>query len=60
MKSGRVNSPESLATASAAYRAFGNSWAKIDRVARRDARTGVYVIPLREAPAQEEPDTKQR
>jgi hypothetical protein len=44
MASGRVNSKESLATASRMLRSFGGSWAAVEKAATRDSKTGVYVV----------------
>ena len=43
MSKGRVNSDESMSTAARVFRAAGNSWATVERVAHRDAN-GVYVV----------------
>lgn len=50
MKSGRVNSTGSLATAASVFRDFQGSWQAVERVARRDD-DGVYVIRRSDRPA---------
>lgn len=56
MSTGRINSPESIATASRVFRAFGNSWEAVQRAAERRP-DGVYVISRRALEARErDPD----
>ncbi len=43
MSTGRINSPESIATASRLFRAFSHSWDEIERAAER-REDGVFVI----------------
>jgi len=43
MKSGRINSKGSMATADRLFHKFGGSWKAIDAAATRDAN-GVFVI----------------
>lgn len=43
MASGRINSPRSIELASEVVRAFGGSWAAVERAAERD-KDGVYRI----------------
>ncbi len=43
MSKGRINSEGSMNTATRTLRAAGNSWAQVERTARRD-ESGVYVV----------------
>jgi hypothetical protein len=43
MASGRINSPESIRTATEVIRAFGGSWEAVERAARVNA-DGIHVI----------------
>jgi hypothetical protein len=43
MTKGRVNSEGSMRTAARTFREAGNSWAAVERAARRD-ENGVYVV----------------
>lgn len=44
MASGRVNSKGSLETASRMLRSFEGSWAAVEKAAKRDEKTGIYVV----------------
>jgi hypothetical protein len=52
MTSGRINSQESVRTASRVFRAFDDSWNAVEQVAER-REDGVYVIRRRDLVSRE-------